>query len=611
MALAAGDAKGKTKANQPEQTTERTPLLQGESSHGTPLSDVAADLESAGFRHRLRSTLTLVFFTSLFLCLLTFAVIVLFAYSFASSLSDVSPQDLLDKGIVFEGPSRVNVLNATDGGIWINVDARVGIDAGSILGVNSEDSEGTLKDVWRSLGRFGVRLLKTVSAGLSAVYIRSSGQALLGVVSLEPLELPITVNPPHDNSWLTPVSVPLFVQPTNNSSDLAQFITDSWREGVVSAHVVVPTVDIWGGGVKRNNWRSMFKRTEKDLDIQAMVPLPPVPGLPSPGSGEPFPPFSKLLSLRDFNIVSSAEGLVLRAHASAVNPIPPKLEMTVPSLPFIISVPGVGDTFVPIASVHNEPFALAHPTVSILISGHVLPLSPEAADPLSNFVSRYLSLQYNPISIASPLFPSLSVDAEFPSLETRPQILRNVTIRNMKVKPDSTGNELLASGQVFARLVLPKGMNLTLDVKRVFPNILVFDGDIPESVNATTSSNSSCAALPNPLPPRAFGHICPEEWLKATSTYDGSEDGGSAFFVTASIVDVPIEVLPGREQEFSNFVSKVIFSTKGAVAGLQGAASVGVHIVSLPVEGGGDDSEFVLRGLPLRGVVQIGKKFSL
>ncbi|KAI6126852.1 hypothetical protein F5141DRAFT_1186179 [Pisolithus sp. B1] len=579
MALAAGDAKGKSKANQPEQTTERTPLLQGESSHGTPVSDVTTDPESASSGHRLRSTLALVFLTSLFLCLLTFLVVVLFAYSFASRLSE-------QKGIVFEGPSRVDVLNATDGGVWINVDARVGIDAGSILDVNSEDDEGTLKDIRKSIGRFGV------SAGPSAVYIRSSGQALLrSSFPSSHLELPITVNPPRDNSWLTPLSIPLL--------------------RVVSAHAVVPTVHIWGGGVKRNSWRSMLKLTEKDVDIQAMIPLPPVPGLPSPGSGEPFPPFSKLLLLRDFNIASSPEGLILRAHASAVNPTPPTLEMTVPSLPFIISVPGVGNTLVPIASVHNEPFSLTHPTISILISGHVLPLSPEAADPLSNFVSRYLSLQYNPISIASPLFPSLVVDTEFPSLDTRPQILRNVTIRNMKVKPDSTGNELLASGQVFARLVLPKGMNLTLDVRRVFPNILVFDGDIPGSVNATTSSNSSCAILPDPLPPRAFGHICPEEWLKATSTYDGSEDGGSAFFVTASIVDVPIEVLPGREQEFSNFVSKVIFSTKGAVAGLQGTANVGVHIVSLPVEGGGDNSEFVLRGLPLRGIVQIGKKFSL
>ncbi|KAI6041510.1 hypothetical protein EDC04DRAFT_2983327 [Pisolithus marmoratus] len=612
MALATGDAKGKSRASLPEQPTERTPLVSGESSQSTRLSDAVADPEHAGARHRLRSTLTLVFFTSLFVCLLTFAVIVLFAYSFASSLTDLSPQDLLEKGIVFEGPSRVDVLNATDGGIWINVDARVGIDAGSILGVNSEDDEGSLKDAWKSVGRLGVRLIKTVSASLSAVYIHSSTQALLGVVSFQPLELPVTANPPRNNDWLTPVSIPLFVQPTNNSSDLAQFINDSWREGALSVHAVVSTVDVWGGSVNRNSWRSMLKLTERDIDIRAMVELPPIPGLPSPGSGEPLPPFSKLVSLQSFDIASASEGLFLTAHATAVNPAPPTLELTAPSLPFIISILGAGNsTLIPIASVHTEPFSLTHPTISILISGHVLPLSPEASRPLSNFVSRYLSLQHNPISIVSPLFPSLIVNAEFPPPDTRPEILRNVTIRNMKVKPDSTGNGLLASGQVFARLVLPKGMNFTMDVRRVFPNILVFDGDVPESANAATFRNGSCTSLPDPLPPRAFGHICPEEWLTAASTYDGSEDGGSAFLVTASLVDVPIQVLPGREQEFSNFVSKVIFSTRGALAGLQGIAGVSVHIVSLPVEGGGEDSEFILDGLPVRGIVRIGKKFSL
>jgi len=121
----------------------------------------------------------------------------------------------------------------------------------------------------------------------------------------------------------------------------------------------------------------------------------------------------------------------------------------------------------------------------------------------------------------------------------------------MKIKPE--GSIFVASGQVFARLVLPKGMNFAMDVKRVFPDLLVFDGDVPEPTNIFTIHDP----LPDPLPPRAFGHICPEEWLNANSTYDGTEEGGSAFLVTAAIVDVPIGVLPGREKEFGDFVSKV------------------------------------------------------
>lgn len=52
----------------------------------------------------------------------------------------------------------------------------------------------------------------------------------------------------------------------------------------------------------------------------------------------------------------------------------------------------------------------------------------------------------------------------------------------------------------------------------------------------------------------------------------------------------------------------MIFSSKGALAGLQGTADIGVHVIGLPF-GGGNNSEFVLKGLPLQGTVRIGKKF--
>jgi hypothetical protein len=39
---------------------------------------------------------------------------------------------------------------------------------------------------------------------------------------------------------------------------------------------------------------------------------------------------------------------------------------------------------------------------------------------------------------------------------------------------------------------------------------------------------------------------------------DAPEEGnGAVFNVTANFVDVPLEVLPGRQKEFSDFVSKV------------------------------------------------------
>ena len=90
--------------------------------------------------------------------------------------------------------------------------------------------------------------------------------------------------------------------------------------------------------------------------------------------------------------------------------------------------------------------------------------------------------------------------------------------------------------------------------------------------------------------------------------------------VYAKIVNVPLEVLPGRDREFRNFVGKVcrslvgrprslitihkvIFSSKGAVAGVQGIAAVAVSVEGLPL----DHGDMQLEGLPFKGNVRIGK----
>jgi hypothetical protein len=85
-------------------------------------------------------------------------------------------------------------------------------------------------------------------------------------------------------------------------------------------------------------------------------------------------------------------------------------------------------------------------------------------------------------------------------------------------------------------------------------------------LSPSNSHSSRCDArsrlteLPDPLPEGAFGHIRSEDWLEATSVQVGSEEGqGSVFLVTADMSDVPLAlgVLPSRQKEFSNSVSKV------------------------------------------------------
>lgn len=229
-----------------------------------------------------------------------------------------------------------------------------------------------------------------------------------------------------------------------------------------------------------------------------------------------------------------------------IDPAPLDFQLTTPTLPFIVSIPAPSIPL-PLASVATDPFSLTHPNITLNISGTVLPLPADATQPLSSFLTNYLSGLSNPITISSPLF-GISVDTIFPAPSPRPHLLQNVTIKEMKIKP---GNTFLASGTVFARLVLPKGLNVGINVSLVLPDVLVFDGEIDEIQPVPPP-------LPDPLPERAFGRIRPGDWIASVCEPDESQDGeGSAYSIWAKIVDVPLEVLPGREKEFSNFISKV------------------------------------------------------
>lgn len=263
--------KGKSKA-EPREATETTPLLEAGSSRGSAADEDELGLENSSIvRRRLWKKLLCIFIFTLCLCLAVFLLLALLAYSYATQLSYVSPDDVLAKALFVQGPDRVDVINATNEGLWIRLDARVGIDAGSIIGVNTDDDEGTLKDLWRSFGRLGIRILGTVTANVATAHV-SSDRTLLAIISAQPVQLPIASNPPHDSSWLTPVSLPVFIRPTDNSSDLVHFVEDSWRHGAASLSVSVPDVSIWGGSPTGKGWRSMLTANFNNIKTRLSLP---------------------------------------------------------------------------------------------------------------------------------------------------------------------------------------------------------------------------------------------------------------------------------------------------------------------------------------------------
>ena len=241
--------------------------------------------------------------------------------------------------------------------------------------------------------------------------------------------------------------------------------------------------------------------------------------------------------------------------------------------------------------------------------------------------------------------------------------------------------EIFASGTVWARLVMPRGINVPVNATDIWPDVLVFDGEVPEEdVSDLDQTNLTEGAmhpagihiptppwlpdplphhplppvppinfpshhhggddeetdpppLPDPVPERAFARIRPDSWLAAQTTPDssspddGEEDGwviisvdgggegsGWSATVTSKVRDVPLQVLPGRETQFRNFVSKVLLSKEGALAGVKGTSAVRAAIPGLLTGRDGEDGEdgsssrLELRGLPFEGVVRIGKK---
>lgn len=370
--------------------------------------------------------------------------------------------------------------------------------------------------------------------------------------------------------------------------------------------------------------------------------VPNLPGLPKPGKNAPFPDLVDLITLDKFYVNTRRHIVVITANATAVNPLPETLHMKIPTVPFTVFLPNSSNAnssnnsiAIPIVTGHSLPFKLTHPNITVDLSASILQITEDSIPVISSFISTYLSGHSAPFVAGTPLLPSLHVPMVFPAPHPKPQVLRDVAIRNMHISLN--GEVVLASGTIYARVVLPLGIRLKMDVERIWPDVLVFDGKVPDeadtmkftespedhpqtldnvSIYKGKGSDIPRPPLPDPLPENAFARIRPGDWLLADSialpipSEDGSmDDGTSEYIVTADIENVPLEVLPGRQKLMSSFVAKVLFGPQGALAGVHGTAAVAALVDGLPVAGDGDNGGVVeLLGLPFTGSFRVGKK---
>ncbi|KAH8829220.1 hypothetical protein DL96DRAFT_1037072 [Flagelloscypha sp. PMI_526] len=635
-------SKGKGRA------TERTPLLDGEED-GTAYASTSADnivlpeshTTTSSFSSRHQSiwvTIRTVFFSTLAVLVLVIAILAIMAWSYAHRVSRITTDEILATAVQVRIPESLDVMNITeDGSLWLRVGAHIGVDAGEVLGVHDDrQNDGFFTLVWKSLGRWGIRTVDKVTVQLDTFNISSYHTSYpyptLVQVTSPPVEVSLADDPEPGEDWLQPVMLDVLVKPTNRSQDLLSFAGAAWRHGYAMLGARIPHVSVHGGGLGDHSWRSnLISRSMADIQQTFSISIPAIPGFPQPGKNVPFPDIGDLITLESFSIVTTGRNLALSGLATIINPIPPVIDMTAPAFPFDIALPTEGSSSVPIASLRSLPFPLTHPNVSVRVEGSVVPLSPTPAAraALSTFLGRFLSAKDNAILITTPLIPHLPpAPAIFPALSPPPHVLRNLTIKDMRFTPTTTpeGDTIFyASGLINAHVVLPKGFNVNIDVRYVLPDVLVFDGKVPEEVGPYHSKPLNddddklpappAPPLPDPLPERAFGRIRPEYWLLSNSTVDVDNDGseGSAYLVTARIESIPMDILPGRENQFSKFVQKVIFGN-GALAGIQGSAGVRVKVYGLPIGDGNDDEpppDMNLSGLPFKGEVLIGRKMLL
>lgn len=613
--------KGKAKAKASD-VTERTPLLSSATTAGIHDIDSQPNPAPIHSQPRLLRRIFFVFTITLATCIILFTFLVLIAYGYSSRVSNVSTDDILEHGLVVKGPDRLDVLNTTEAeGMWVRIEGRAGVDAGALIDVKSARGDPIWRSWWKALGRFGVNHLGSVSVDLSTIRVtpRTDPVTVLGVLQTSPIPLTLTADPPPDLSWLTPVSLTVLISPTKDSSVLTHFAQDCWTSGAVDVAATVASVTVRGGGLFDNSWRNMLRLKRRNIESVLNVKIPPFPGLPAPGRDTPFPSFINLVTLKAFHLFSDLNKLMIEASVTFIDPAPESIQFTAPPIPFVVSIPSTNNSstqgLIPIASFETQPFRLSHPNLTVDITGHVLPLASDASSAISSMLSAYLSAHSPNISIHSPLLPGFAFDTVFPAPNPKPRILRGVTIKNMVVKPTSDGG-MSASGTVFAYGVLPRGMNLALDISRVFPELLVYDGPVPENVTIYDEDDGRTGddehalpppmTIPNPLPERAFAHVRPGKWLDALSVpVEPPEGEGGTVAVSAVLKDVPLQVLPGREEEFSNFVTKVIFGSHGALAGVSGVASVAARVEGLAI--GDRNKEMEVHNLPFRGDLRIGK----
>ncbi|GAA5886201.1 hypothetical protein JCM16303_004459 [Sporobolomyces ruberrimus] len=562
--------------------------------------------------------------------------------------------------------------------VIVEVEGMAGIDARKALGWETKEDGKWFRRMENKIARWAVHKAHGVNVNVGSVEVYpgfdsevdnlESTNPLVVVEGMDSLHLPLSYptkgNPiPKMQAFnlRIPVSFP-------SPRDLVEFGQQVWDSREYSVQAVIPHLSV---SLDKRNFVVNMAGIQKRL----VGLVPDLPGPPQdPMSLVDLVSYSAFESPSPVHpnetvIAMDIRGLMKDPLADAVKHGQiPAVSWGMPfRLPVSISIPLPTDTLrkddpteVTLARISTAPFSfpLHAKSAPIAVSGRVVPAAgpllnrtwdhkPPLSRALSRFVARYLSGKPNDVLIrydpspepplpsdpdaSAPFPPSFVADLasnytfvfKLPGTNDVPDVFHNLRMEDMKIKlggGEGPEGDLLASGRVVGEVVLPeaaKSLEDAINAKRIQPDVLVYDGDLPRSnLDSDDSFDSDHDQFslgrhsggevdeladypPNPLPANAFARMKMVNSMPAETIHiPANATHNATTIVSATFVDAPLFLLPGRGDVLRRFVAKIVFSGKAK------ASMKGLSAVELALGGFGEIS---LEDIPIEASFMVGR----
>jgi hypothetical protein len=223
-------------------------------------------------------------------CSLLFGACLFLGLLLASYVPSPIERDNLQDVVTFHGPTDIQVLNITSSGLWLEVEGYMGVDVDQILGVDRihvpEGQRGGGAWWWESVRKaFGRTVVHTLGpvevSSLRGIEIWSTTgtrSALLSAIIPKAIPIPMTTrvnNLTYDSTvwsippWLTPIRVPIHVEPKVSPKNLLSLVKKAWANGSISIELRVKSITV--KAVEDKGWRGYVSRTETDVRVPITI----------------------------------------------------------------------------------------------------------------------------------------------------------------------------------------------------------------------------------------------------------------------------------------------------------------------------------------------------